>query len=65
MHSKKKLVIGSLVGVNGNAFALMGHFRKLAMKQGWTKAEINKVLTEAMSGDYNHLLQTLDSNMED
>jgi hypothetical protein len=48
-----------LVGLDGNAFSLMGHFQSQARKEGWTKEEINEVLDECMTGDYNHLLATL------
>lgn len=48
-----------LVGKDGNAFSLLGYFRSKANKAGWTKEEIEKVTTEAMSGDYAHLLRTL------
>ena len=64
MSMLEKKVIGSLVGVDGNAFMLMGHFSRLAIRQGWTEEEIDKVLNEAMSGDYDHLIQTIESNME-
>ena len=57
-----KRVILSLVGKDGNAFSLMGVFANQARKQKWTKEEIDKVLDEAMSGDYNHLLVTLDEH---
>jgi hypothetical protein len=55
----------SLVGLNGNAFALMGAFQRQARKEKWTSEEIKKVLDEAMKGDYDHLLVTLDSHCED
>ncbi len=48
-----------LVGLDGNAFALMGTFQKQARKEGWTAEEIKEVLDECKEGDYNHLLQTL------
>ena len=48
-----------LVGLDGNAFSLMGAFRKQARKEGWSPEEINLVIEECMSGDYNHLLCTL------
>ena len=54
----KKLDI-DFEGVNGNAFALLGHFDREAKKAGWTKEERNKIREEATSGDYDHLLQTL------
>lgn len=52
-----------LVGLDGNAFALMGAFSKNARRQGWTKEEIDKVITEATSNDYDHLVATLWDNV--
>ena len=48
-----------LVGVDSNAFALMGIFRRQAKKEGWSNEEIDLVLEDAMSDDYNHLLTTI------
>lgn len=48
-----------LVGLDGNAFSLMGAFQRQARREGWTQDEIDAVLTEAKSGDYDHLLFTL------
>jgi len=53
-----------LVGLDSNAFALMGAFQKNARRQGWSPEEIKKVLDEARSGDYDHLVGTLDSHCE-
>lgn len=53
-----------LTEVDGNAFSLMGAFSKAARRQGWAKEEIDKVLSECTSGDYDHLLQTLMTNIE-
>lgn len=58
-NRKKKTVNLNLVGLDGNAFMLMGSFSKQAKKEGWTQEEIQKVLNECQSGDYDHLLQTL------
>ncbi|NCO62714.1 MAG: hypothetical protein COW66_13090 [Flavobacteriaceae bacterium CG18_big_fil_WC_8_21_14_2_50_34_36] len=55
----EKTVNLDLVGVNGNAFMIMGVFRKEAKKEGWSQDEIDAVLKEAKSGDYNHLLATI------
>jgi len=49
----------TLVGLDGNAFSLMGAFTQAARRQGWTKEEIDAVLKECTSGDYDHLLCTL------
>lgn len=48
-----------LEGLDGNAFSLMGAFRRQAKREGWTTEEIKEVLDEARTGDYDHLLQTL------
>lgn len=48
-----------LVGEDGNAFAILGRFRKAAREAGWPQEAIQKVLDDAMSSDYNHLLQVV------
>lgn len=58
------LVNLSLVGVDGNAFAIMATFRRAATRQGFPTVEIDDVLAEAMSGDYDHLLQTIMKHLE-
>lgn len=55
---KKKINL-NLVGLNGNAFALLAAFSEKARKEGWSKDEINEVLSDATNGDYNHLVATL------
>ena len=56
MNKKIKL---DLVGLNGNAFALMGAFQRQAQREGWTKDEIKTVLDKCTSGDYDNLIVTL------
>lgn len=48
-----------LVGLDGNAFFLMAAFSRQARREGWTQEEIDEVLTDCKSGDYDHLLQVL------
>ena len=48
-----------LVGLDGNAFSLMGAFQKAARQQGRTPEAIKAIMDDCMSGDYDHLLQTL------
>lgn len=62
MDKKVKL---KLVGLDGNAFSLMAAFRNAAKKQGFPKDWIDKILEDAMSGDYSHLLCVLSSNCAD
>lgn len=52
----------TLVGLDSNAFSLMGAFQRQARKDGWTPEEIQSVLDEAKSGDYDHLFSTLSSH---
>jgi hypothetical protein len=51
-----------LIGVDANAFSLMGAFQCQARKEGWSKKEIDTVINEATSGDYDHLLRTLSAH---
>ena len=60
----EKTVNLDLVGVNGNAFMIMGVFGRQARKEGWSQDEIDAVLKEAKSGDYNHLLATIENHCE-
>ena len=50
-----KTVNLDLVGVDGNAYSIMGAFSRQARREGWSQQEIDLVLEEAQSGDYNHL----------
>lgn len=59
LFNPPKTVELDLVGLNSNAFFLMGAFSKAARRQGWSSEEINLVLDECRSSDYDHLLQTL------
>lgn len=47
-----------LVGSDGNAFAILGKARKVARRLGWSKEKIDEFMTEAMAGNYDHLLRT-------
>lgn len=59
MFTPARTVNFPMVGQDGNAFFLLGAWRKAARKQGWSSEDIDKVVNEAMSGDYNHLISTL------
>lgn len=48
-----------MVGLDGNAYAIMGAFQRQARKEGWSKEEINEVLDKARSGDYSNLIATI------
>ena len=64
MANELPKIQGTLVGVDGNAFSLMGAFKRDARKAGWPQSEIDKVLEKAMSGNYDNLIATLDDCYE-
>ena len=56
---KEAVIYYSFEGIDGNAFALMGHWRKCAQSQGTAADKISEVLEIAKAGDYDHLLRVL------
>ena len=63
-ESKPKVIM-SLVGEDSNAFSIMGRFRRAARAQKWgTDKEIDAVLADARSGDYDHLLRVMVDHTE-
>lgn len=48
-----------LVGMDGNAFSILGRARQAWRRAGNDMDEWTKIHAEATSGDYNHLLQTM------
>ena len=48
-----------LAGLDGNAFSILGRARIAARDDGWPKEDIEAVMNEATSGDYDHLLTTI------
>ena len=49
----------TLVGVDGNAYALMGTASGAMKQAGCSKQHVDRVMDEAMSGDYGALIRTL------
>lgn len=47
-----------LLGEDGNAMAIIGACRRAARKAGWTESQMANFSDEAMSGDYDNVLQT-------
>lgn len=46
----------TLVGVDGNAFAIMGYVRTAMKRAKMTEDDIDAYTKDATSSDYNHLL---------
>jgi hypothetical protein len=47
-----------LVGLDGNAYSIMGRVSAALKEAGIAKEEIDEYYAESTSGDYDHLLQT-------
>ena len=47
-----------LIGKDGNCFSIMGLAMREANRAGWDREKIERFKKEAMSGNYDHLLQT-------
>ena len=47
-----------LVGTDGNAFAVIGKVKSALRRGGVSNEEIQEFMQEAMSGDYDNVLQT-------
>ena len=47
---------GDLLGSDGNAFAVMAETKKLLKDAGASGSYITEYLSQAMQGDYDHLL---------
>ncbi|EAK8218605.1 hypothetical protein E7M22_00055 [Campylobacter jejuni] len=48
-----------LVGEDGNAFSILARVNNALKKAGVSKEEISQFQKEAMSNDYNHLLNVV------
>ena len=46
----------TLVGVDGNAYAIMGYTQRAMRQTGFSKDEIDQMLDEAKESDYYHLI---------
>lgn len=47
-----------LVGIDGNAFALIGKVKQALRKAGYDSEQLGQFQKEAFSGDYDNVLQT-------
>lgn len=46
----------TLIGVDGNAYCVMGYVQHAMKSEGFSKEEIDAYLADAMSSNYAHLL---------
>lgn len=53
-----------LIGNDGNAFSILGQCNRAAKRAGWSQEALTRFQGEAMSGDYDHLLQVVLEHFE-
>ena len=51
----------SLVGVNGNAYVIMGYTRRAMKNEGFEENDIEQMMADATSGDYDNLIRVCSS----
>ena len=54
----------TLVGVDGNAYAIMGYVVSALKREGKTKENIDAYLKDAKSSDYYHLISVSHATLE-
>lgn len=59
MNVKYPQIEVQLTGEDGNAFFIIGRVSKALKRAGVEKAEVDAFTEDAMSGDYDHVLQTV------
>lgn len=61
MNNKKY----SLIGIDGNAFSIMGYVSKAMKRTGYSREDIDKYLKSAQSSDYYNLVQVSLNRIEE
>ena len=59
MNNPRFDVTVKLVGEDGNGFVIVGRVRKRLRRAGATEEQLSEFTEEATSGDYAHLLATV------
>lgn len=54
----------SLIGIDGNAYSIMGYVSRAMKDTGHTKEEVDAYLKDAMSSDYSHLVRVSNNMIE-
>ena len=54
-----------LTGPEGNAFALLGYASRFADQLGYEKEDIDRLMEEMQSGDYENLVEVFDREFGD
>lgn len=59
---KPRYYFGDLSGPEGNALVVLGCAQRV-LKGVYLQEEVEEFMTDAMSGDYRHLLETVDKHI--
>lgn len=54
----------TLVGVDGNAYSIMGYTAQAMRRNGFSKEEIDQMYKEATTGDYYNLIAVCDGYID-
>jgi len=65
LFTPNRFVVGSLVGLDGNAYTLLSYFRKQATRANWPVKDIEIVLSAAVVSDYAHLTTVLSAHLQE
>lgn len=60
-----KTPVIDLNGPDGNAFALMGYAKKWGKDLGYSPSDIELMISDMMSSDYEHLIKVFESYFGD
>lgn len=60
ISEKPRQITIDLTGPQGNAFVLMGHAKTFGKQMGKTTVEIDEIIKDMMSGDYENLVNIFD-----
>ena len=55
-------IVIDLTGPEGNAFVLMGYAQRFAKQLGYDKKEVDELMEEMRSGDYETLINVFESH---
>lgn len=61
IEKNSRRAVINLTGPDGNAFALMGYAIRFG-RQIYTEDEVDKILEDMQSGDYENLIKVFDDN---
>lgn len=64
MESKYPHVSVQMLGESGNAMSIIGRVAGALLRAKVPKEEVDEFVEEAMSGDYDHVLQTVLKTVE-